>query len=64
MQSRLQAKEQDKDPSFFGDAGFFVPVKLYNDYFAEANLLQHEAKVREKSLKLKPKATDNGCHPN
>jgi hypothetical protein len=51
MQSRLQVKDQDKDPSFFGDAGFFVPVKLYHEYFNEADKLQHHQKVSKVQLR-------------
>lgn len=36
LQSKSRAKDQQNDPSFFGDAGFFAPFKLVQDYMKES----------------------------
>jgi hypothetical protein len=45
QQLRLGVKDQGEDPSYFGDAGFFVPTKLYQDFLQVAGSLKSDDKV-------------------
>jgi hypothetical protein len=51
QQLRLGVKDQGEDPSYFGDAGFFVPTKLYQDYMQVAESLKSDDKVCGQSLR-------------
>ena len=50
LQSRLLVKRLAEDPSFFEDAGFFVPYEKYKNYTEAAIKNVNQKRVRLHSL--------------